>query len=289
MLQHVYPAWHRPAQKGFFVIAVGLCIALPVVYGSSRRLRKISARTMGIVLGIYFGLWALFSVVVRFLVPSPKVETTLPTYTPSPIPVPVVLHSPSRPNAVPTSPAIRLHPAGSAVGPATLPGPGAGPGQGPRVTITPASGTGAGERVRRSARFADFSNDDSMDTNFSYSLSTPGGRGNVTFQTRPRGYTTDSAHSAEFPTFAAYRQSQHRNFDALTQRFKRAFAISQQTTEQQQLAMMQNPVSANGLLDHPLASSKLQPNYPRPLRILTDIFPPVNDHTIPLNISRKHV
>ncbi|KAK3826756.1 MAG: hypothetical protein J3R72DRAFT_457481 [Linnemannia gamsii] len=249
MLQHDYPAWHRPAQKGFFVVAVLLSIALPVVYGSSRRPRKISARTMGVVLGTYFGLWALFSLVARFLVPSPKIEPTLPTYTPSPIPVPAVLHSPSRPNAVPNSPAIRLHPTGSAVAPvatvATVPRSGSGPvlGAGPRVTITAPGGE------RRTARFADGSEGSDGENN-----SSPGSGGrnnNVTFQTRPRGYTTDSAHSAEFPTFAAYRQSQRGNFDALAQRFKRAFAISQQTSEQQQhqqqqqqMAMMQSPASS---------------------------------------------
>ncbi|KAK3809103.1 MAG: hypothetical protein JOS17DRAFT_765261 [Linnemannia elongata] len=254
MLHHVYPAWHKPAQKGFFIIAVLLCIALPVVYGSSRRPRKVSGRTLGIVLGTYFSLWALFSLVVRFLVPSSKFETTLPTYTPSPIPVPIVLHSPSRPNAVPTSPAIRLHSAGSTVGPATtVPGL-SGSGSAPRVTITAPGGVGG--TGRRSARFADDGDDTDGDietvSSRYYSPSTPTSRtshhsNNVTFQARPRGYTADSAQSAEFPTFAAYRQSQHGNFEALAQRFKRAFAISQQTTEQQQqqqqMAMMQSPAS----------------------------------------------
>ncbi|OAQ32087.1 hypothetical protein K457DRAFT_135424 [Linnemannia elongata AG-77] len=251
MLHHAYPAWHRPAQKGFFIVAVLLCIALPVVYGSSRRPRKISGRTLGVVLGTYFGLWALFSLVVRFLVPSPKVVTTLPTYTSSPIPTPIVLHSPSRPNAVPTSPAIRLHPAGSAVGPVTTTPGLPGSGSTPRVTVTAPGG--AGGTGRRSARFAGDGDDTDGDINTGsspyYSPSTPTSRtshhsNNVTFQTRPRGYTSDSA---EFPTFAAYRQSQHGNFEALAQRFKRAFAISQQTTEQQQqlqqMAMMQSPAS----------------------------------------------
>ncbi|KAF9150781.1 hypothetical protein BG015_007403 [Linnemannia schmuckeri] len=179
-------------------------------------------------------------------------ETTLPTYTPSPIPVPVFLHSPSRSNAVPYSPAIRLHPAGSAVGPASTPGL-SGPGSAPRVIVTAPGG--AGGTAWRSARFVDDGDDTTgnMDNNssrYSLSTSTTGHTShqsnNVTFQTRSRGYTIDSAHSAEFPTFAAYRQSQHGNFEALAQRFKRAFVISQQTNEQQQqqqMAMMQSPAS----------------------------------------------
>ncbi|KAF8944008.1 hypothetical protein BGZ47_004766 [Haplosporangium gracile] len=185
-------------------------------------------------------------------------ETTLPTYTPSPIPVPVFLYSPSRPDAVPCSPAIRLHPAGSTVGPASTLGL-SGPGSALRVTVTAPGGMGGtgsmegmGGTARRLARFADDGDDidggmDNNSSRYSPSTSTTGRTShqsnNVAFQTRSRGYTTDSAHSAEFPTFAVYRQSQHGNFEALAQRFKRAFAISQQTNEQQQqqLAMMQSP------------------------------------------------
>ncbi|KAG0282659.1 hypothetical protein BGZ96_000259 [Linnemannia gamsii] len=215
---------------------------------------------MGIVFGTYFGIWALFSLVVRFLVPSPKIETTLPTYTPSPIPIPVVLHSPGRPNAVPTSPAIRLHPAGSVVAPVTSAGELSGSRHTPRVTITAPGGTG-----QRSARFVDDGEDTDSDMNssrYSPSISTSRTQqSNVTFQTRPRGYTTDSAHSAEFPTFAAYRQSQHGNFEALAQRFKKAFALSQQTNEQhqqqQQMAMMQSPTPG----DSSLSMSTDPPSY----------------------------
>ncbi|KAG0291544.1 hypothetical protein BGZ97_005852 [Linnemannia gamsii] len=228
---------------------------------------------MGIVLGTYFGLWALFSLVVRFLVPSPKIETTLPTYTPSPIPVPVVLHSPSRSDAVPTSSAIRLHPAGSAVAPVTSTGgvSGSGSGPTPRVTIMAPGGTG-----QRSAPFADdgdATDDDVVNSSSRYSPSIPPSRtqqsNNVTFQTRPRGFTTDSAQSAEFPTFAAYRQSQHGNFEALTQRFKRGFALSQQTNEQQQqqqqMAMMQSPTSGDllpSMSTDPPSYSQTTGNFP---------------------------
>ncbi|KAG9062864.1 hypothetical protein KI688_005171 [Linnemannia hyalina] len=159
-----------------------------------------------------------------------------------------------RPNAVPTSSAIRLHPAGSAVDPTTTQPGLSGSGSAPRVIVTaPGEAGGTG---RRSARFVDDGDDTDGGTDTGSSRhnspSTPTSRtshhsNNVTFQTRPRGYTADSAHSAEFPTFAAYRQSQRGNFDALAQRFKRAFAISQQTTEQQQqqqqMAMMQSPAS----------------------------------------------
>ncbi|KAF9922590.1 hypothetical protein FBU30_007275 [Linnemannia zychae] len=223
---------------------------------------------MGIVLGVYFGIWALFSLIVRFLVPSPNIEPVLPTYTPSPIPVPTVLHSPSRPNAIPASSALRLHPTSSAIAPAiTVPRSGSGLGTetGPRMTtIIPEdtrSGTG-----QLTARYTDNGNypdsNRSMENGYSlcrFSPSVPSaGRSSnqtnsVTFQARPRGNTVDSTQSAEFPTFAAYRQSQHGNFEALAQRFKRAFAISQQTNErqQQQMAMIQSPASSDITSDPP--------------------------------------
>ncbi|KAF9573562.1 hypothetical protein BGW38_008406, partial [Lunasporangiospora selenospora] len=46
---------------------------------------------------------------VRFLVPSPRVESSLPIYTHVPIPTPAVLRTPARADAVPLAPAIRLH------------------------------------------------------------------------------------------------------------------------------------------------------------------------------------
>ncbi|KAG0078719.1 hypothetical protein BGZ93_002435 [Podila epicladia] len=226
MFNHVYPAWHKTVQRVLFIIGALLCITLPVAYGKRRR---ISSKTLGIVLGLYFGLWLLFSLIVRFLVPSPRVESTLPTYTPSPIPVPVVLHSPSRSSAKPSSPAIRLHPS-SVHG------------------ATPSSGTA---RSGRGARFAvadDGDGDDSYD-NEDYedndtkdgSLTTPAQQtttrsnsNTVKFQTRPRGNTGDSTNSLNYPTFAAYRQAQHGNFDAFAQRIKRAF-ISQQQQQQEEM------------------------------------------------------
>jgi len=39
-----------------------LCIALPVAYGSKRKPRPFKAAVMGIVFGVYFGLWLLFTV-----------------------------------------------------------------------------------------------------------------------------------------------------------------------------------------------------------------------------------
>ncbi|KAG0344982.1 hypothetical protein BG005_001538 [Podila minutissima] len=235
MFNHVYPAWHKPVQRVLFIIGALLCITLPVTYGKRRR---ISSKTLGIVLGLYFGLWLLFSLIVRFLVPSPRVESTLPTYTPSPIPVPVVLHSPSRSGAMPTSPAIRLH-SSSVRG------------------ATPSSGTA---KSGRGARFAvdDDDGDDSYDNEEDYkdndtkdgSLTTPAQQtttrsnsNTVKFQTRPRGNTGDSTNSLNYPTFAAYRQAQHGNFDAFAQRIKRAF-ISQQ--QQQEEMERQNQLQEQG-------------------------------------------
>ncbi|KAF9344791.1 hypothetical protein BGX26_003906 [Mortierella sp. AD094] len=212
MFNHVYPAWHKPAQKAFFFFAAILCITLPAIYGSQRKPRRISPEGMGVIFGVYLGLWALFSLVVRFLVPSPTVESTLPSYDPSPIPEPAILHTPSRANAVPTSPAIRLH--------------------------TPTTAT-AGPKVAKGARFAD----DSENELSSGTPSTPTERhtNNVTFQARPgAGYTEDSSRSVSaYPTYADYRQSQHGNFDAFAQRIKRAFATSQQQQQEQELRRQQ--------------------------------------------------
>ncbi|KAF9290739.1 hypothetical protein BGZ68_006136 [Mortierella alpina] len=146
----------------------------------------------------FFARW----LAVRFLVPSPRVESSLPVYTHSPIPVPVVLHSPTRSDALPSSPAIRLHPSTAA---------------GAAVSSPPAA-------VTKGARFADAEEAPE-------SPSRP--QNNVSFQTRPRGNTTDSTNSQTYPTFAAYRQAQHVNFDAFAQRVKRAFALSQQQQEQE--------------------------------------------------------
>ncbi|KAG0364076.1 hypothetical protein BC939DRAFT_502957 [Gamsiella multidivaricata] len=206
MFKHVYPAWHKPAQRVLFVIAAIFCITLPAIYGSSRKPRKISAKAMGAVFGVYFGLWALFSLLVRFLVPSPKTESTLPTYDPSPIPEPAVLYSPSRADALPTSPAIRLHPS-------------------------------SGPTAVRGARFADSDEIIQPLEDISNLDSPPNPKhptNNVTFQVRPQGSRADSSTSeAAYPTFAAYRQSQHGNFDAFAQRLKRTFATSQQQQQKQ--------------------------------------------------------
>ncbi|GJJ67865.1 hypothetical protein EMPS_00211 [Entomortierella parvispora] len=212
MLQHVYPPWHKPVQRALFVVAAVLCITLPVLYG---RHRSVSSGVLGAVLGLYFGCWLLFSLMVRFLIPSPRTESTLPVYNPSPIPTPVVFYSPNRSDALPASPAIRLPSAAALVDE---------------------------KQPQRGARFAseieDFDDDDDS--------STQGARhqqhnsNNVTFQTRPRGNTTDSL---EYPTFAAYRQAQHVNFDAFAQRVKKAFALKQdqerKEREEEKLALQQ--------------------------------------------------
>ncbi|KAF8932732.1 hypothetical protein BGZ47_011204 [Haplosporangium gracile] len=144
--------------------------------------------------------------IVRFLVPSPVVESTLPIYTHSPIPDPVVLYSPTRSDATPAAPAIRLHPSSAA---------------------TPRSPGRTG-----GARFAD----DPVDADVAAGTGNEATatHNNVTFQTRPRGNTADSTSSFAYPTFAAYRQAQHVNFDAFAQRVKQAFALSQQQQQKQQ-------------------------------------------------------
>jgi len=142
---------------------------------------------------------------VRFLIPSPRTESTLPIYTPSP----VVLHSPSRSDALPASPAIRL----------------------------PSAAHTEEKQQQRGARFAteveDLDDDDD-------DIQRGTRHNNVTFQTRPRGNTTDSL---PYPTFAAYRQAQHVNFDAFAQRVKKAFALKQdqerKEKEEEKLALQQ--------------------------------------------------
>lgn len=59
MPKHVYPAWHKTAQRAFFLVGAVLCITLPVAYGKHR---SISSKVLGAVLGVFFALWLLFSV-----------------------------------------------------------------------------------------------------------------------------------------------------------------------------------------------------------------------------------
>ncbi|KAF9429050.1 hypothetical protein BGZ76_001917, partial [Entomortierella beljakovae] len=184
MFTHVYPAWHKPAQRGFFVVAAILCITLPAIYGSSHKPRKISATAMG-------------TLVVRFLVPSPTIESNLPRYNPSPYPEPIALHTPSRADAVPAIPAIRL--------------------KSPTATATSES------KVAKGARFGD--EDVSV-------LSPPIRQNTVKFQARPQE-STSSVNA--YPTYADYRQSQHGNFEAFAQRVKRAFLTSQQQQREEEM------------------------------------------------------
>ncbi|KAK3823198.1 MAG: hypothetical protein J3Q66DRAFT_331087 [Benniella sp.] len=209
MFKHVYPHWHKSAQRCLFFIAAILCITLPVAYGR----HHISSATLGSVLGIFFGFWLAFSLIVRFCVPSPEFESSLPVYTHSPIPTPVTFHSPARSDAVPSAPAIRLHP----------------PSSGGGASVTPSESAVV---VTKGARFAQDPVAATDHHNNNEGLSPPS-RG-VTFQTRPRGNTADSTNSTAYPTFAAYRQAQHGNFEAMAQRVKRAFALSQQQQRQQQ-------------------------------------------------------
>ncbi|KAF9158860.1 hypothetical protein BGX20_003200 [Mortierella sp. AD010] len=57
MFKHVYPSWHKTAQCFLLVIAAALCVALPIAYGAD----SISSTALGAVLGVYFGLWLVFS------------------------------------------------------------------------------------------------------------------------------------------------------------------------------------------------------------------------------------
>jgi hypothetical protein len=59
MWHHVYPSWHKTAQRCFFFIAVILLITLPVVYGKHH---SISSKVLGSVLGVFFAIWIAFSV-----------------------------------------------------------------------------------------------------------------------------------------------------------------------------------------------------------------------------------
>ncbi|KAF9184128.1 hypothetical protein BGZ50_003883 [Haplosporangium sp. Z 11] len=247
MFNHVYPPWHKTAQRCLFLIGAILCITLPVAYGKNK---SISSQTLGGVLGTFLGLWLLFSLVVRFLVPSPRVESNLPVYTHSPIPVPVILHSPTRSDAVPSSPAIRLHSSKVAT-----------PESGVNTSgISGAQVNGSANepaKVTKGARFADQNDSDD-------SLSSPLTRpnNNVTFQTRPRGNTTDSTNSMAYPTFAAYRQAQHVNFEAFAQRVKRAFVSQQQQQQQLQLQQQQEEEE---LKRQQLTEMELQLNKPEDL------------------------
>ncbi|KAF9350020.1 hypothetical protein BGX26_011750 [Mortierella sp. AD094] len=203
MFKHVYPSWHKTAQRFLLVIAAALCVALPVAYGVD----SVSSAALGAVLGAYFGLWLAFSLIVRFLVPSPNVEPSLPVYTHSP-PVPSaprVLHTPNRSDAQPLASAIKVHP--SAI-PST---------------------TKEDDKISfKGARFAD-PEDSPPPTQEEHH---PRHR-NVTFQTRPRAGTADSTNSTVFPTFAAYRQAQNNStIEAFAKRVKKAFVLSQQQQEQ---------------------------------------------------------
>ncbi|KAF9204646.1 hypothetical protein BGZ49_005050 [Haplosporangium sp. Z 27] len=231
------------ALKRRLVKAGILCIAFPIAYGEDR----ISALTLGVVLGLYFALWIAFSIVVRYLVPSLSVEPTLPIYTHSP-PVPKVLHSPNSADAQPLSPAIRIHPSSLKT---LLPPP-------PNTATTIKTNNDNNKKLEgeelinsnnnvsnntdkvipssynkgpRATRFADLEESPAPTQQEQHR------HRNVTFQTRPRAGTTDSTtstNSTVFPTFAAYRQSQqsNRGIDAFALRVKKAFAISQQQKEQ---------------------------------------------------------
>lgn len=63
MAKHVYPPWHSRVQKGVFAVAVILCITLPIVYGVHK---AISSTAVIVVLLLYIGLWAAFSVSYSF-------------------------------------------------------------------------------------------------------------------------------------------------------------------------------------------------------------------------------
>ncbi|KAF9425211.1 hypothetical protein BGZ76_003379, partial [Entomortierella beljakovae] len=165
----------------------------------------ISSATLSSVLGVYFGLWLAFSLFVRFVVPSPNIEPSLPVYTPSPS-VPQELHSPNRPDAQPVTSAIRHNTSSTGV-----------------KVLTNRVGAKGGPRFEEIGKELQEEQQQQQQQQKTR---------NVTFQTRPRAGTTDSTSSMVFPTFLDYRQSQNNSMDAFAQRIKRAFVLSRREQEQ---------------------------------------------------------
>ncbi|KAG0279985.1 hypothetical protein BGZ95_011660 [Linnemannia exigua] len=173
-------------------------------------------------------------------------ESTLPIYTHSPIPEPVVFYSPTRSDATPAAPAIRLHPSTAAT-----PSP-------PRAAAT-------GGRARFAEDTTTAAGTGSADTNDNSTQAAI--HNNVTFQTRPRGNTADSTSSFAYPTFAAYRQAQHVNFDAFAQRVKRAFALSQQQRQEQQREMEEQELKKQQLAEQKPLNEQSELKQQQPLSL----------------------
>ncbi|KAG0017570.1 hypothetical protein BGZ80_008158, partial [Entomortierella chlamydospora] len=252
MSKHVFPPWHGLVQKILFGLAVILCIALPVSYGTADD-HGISSTAVIAVLVSYFVLWALFSLFVRFGMKSYNVESKLPIHTPTPAP-PVLLHSPANRNAAPSASAIKStsphsdpsddqydvedanrdseflrHQSASQKSlrfvdnhnrhqyppsPAT---PSSSPmSAGPRQTLPPTSG----ELGRR------------------------GSNSNVKFASQP------TSLEESYPTYASYRRAQHTSFDKFTERIRKALetAKAQQRELQEQQEKQQQEQLEQGHL-----------------------------------------
>ncbi|KAG0343875.1 hypothetical protein BG004_004920 [Podila humilis] len=224
MPKHVYPPWHSRVQKGIFVVAVIVCIAVPVIYGESK---AISSTTVIVVLLVYIGLWVSFWLWMRYGVKSYAVESTLPIHTPTPAPL-LRLHAPSARNAVPLAPVLKIstaqHSSSSASeddnDPESLDDPAK---QHLRTQPPPPTAAPPSSPVNFRQPSPDIN--DAVASN------------GVTFQTRHRRLTGDSTNSQIYPTFATYRQQQHANFDAFAQRIRKALetANAQHRYEQEQL------------------------------------------------------
>ncbi|KAF9972586.1 hypothetical protein BGZ73_004287 [Actinomortierella ambigua] len=279
MIKHRYPPWHKPAQRFLFILGAIILITLPALYGTTD---AISSETLALVVALYFGFWIVFSIIVRFAVPSARVESTLPTYTHEPAPTPV-LHTPNK-NAVPVAPAIRIHSSGSE--PALLVPDHEDPHQRPRkaTRFAPTNDNDHGytrEPSSNSVRYdikckntneeeavhdgvsaptiaitVTKEEEQAMEANTAATTQAAlndlkKSSLNVTFehQGRPHNLRMDSSTSDTFPTFAAYRQAQHGNFDAFAQRIKNALLQAATTVK----------VAPGSSSPAPLSSSLLSP------------------------------
>ncbi|KAF9105208.1 hypothetical protein BGX27_009771 [Mortierella sp. AM989] len=260
MSKHVYPPWHNLAQKIIFVVAVILCIALPVTYGDKDN-ETISSTTVIVVLVLYFVLWAVFTLIVRFGIESYVVESKLPIHTPTPAP-PVLLHTPGNRNAIPSAPAIKISssPADSKDELYLNAGKKKVAISGARISEdvedanrdsgalhqhqpTPQKGLRFMESPDRH-QFSPSPSSSPMGVKFSPPMSTSSANGalnrtsiGVKFNQRPGGLAGESIDSEEsYPTFASYRQSQHASFDMFKQRIRNALetANSQRQRELQE-------------------------------------------------------
>ncbi|KAF9353877.1 hypothetical protein BGX26_008376 [Mortierella sp. AD094] len=285
MSRHVYPPWHSLVQKILFGIAVILCIALPVAYGGGDG-DDVSSTVVIVVLVLYFVLWAVFSLFVRFGIKSYAIESKLPVHTPTPAPPlpPALLHSPADRNAVPPASAIK---SASSQRPDTSDDQYTNAGK-KRVVI---GGARISEDVedanrdsgsllhnqptsQKSLRFMDNHSRHQYPPSPATPPSSPmsagsrqplpstseelgrtGSNNNVKFASRPSGLVGEPITLEEnYPTYATYRQSQHASFDMFAQRIRKALEtakaqqreLQEQQEKQQQEQLEQDRLKLEG-------------------------------------------